>query len=557
MRFMRPVLAFILATATPSLAAAQEPLTARVDKVFAEFDRPGSPGCALGVYRDGKSVYARGYGVADIEAKVPIGPRTVFDIGSTSKQFTASAILMLAADGKLSLEDDVRTYVPELPAYQKPITIAHLLHHTSGLRDYIGLLTLGGADIQGYTSPKDALDAIVRQKALNFEPGTEHLYSNSGYFLMSQIVERVSGKSLRAFAQERLFTPLGMPYTRYVDNHKELPERAASYTRVGSGFRIDKSDWEQTGDGAVNTNVEDLLRWDQNFYDAKVGGRTLVADLQKTGALANGTPLTYARGLVVEQFRGLDMVSHGGSWAGYRAELIRFPRQHLSVAVLCNVGSAQADVLARSVAAIYLEDKMTPPVTAPAAAPAPRVAAAAGVPVAAADLQAWAGMYRNPRTGTIRNVTIDDGVMMMTFGQSRQPVTASSATEFTAMVNGATLRMVFEGASGARRLRQFSDSRETAVFEELLQADPAAIPSYAGTYFSEELNVRYTIVVGDGGVELHRPKAKPMVLRPIGKDLYGPSAAFTVRFGPAVNGRTSWFELSQGRIRGLRFERQE
>lgn len=556
MRVVRPLLALLLAAVAAPFAAAQEPLTARVDKVFAAFDRPDSPGCALGVYRDGKIEYSRGYGMADIEARVPIGPRTVFDVGSSGKQFTASAILMLAADGKLSLDDDVRKYVPELPAYQRPITISHLLHHTSGLRDYIGLLTLGGADIQGYTSQKDALDAIVRQKALNFDPGAEHLYSNSGYFLMSQIVERVSGKSLRAFAQERIFTPLGMTSTRYVDNHKELPERAASYTRVGAAFRIEKSDWEQTGDGAVNTSVEDLLRWDQNFYDAKVGGRTLITELQKTGSLANGAPLTYARGLVVEKFRGLDMVSHGGSWAGYRADLIRFPGQHLSVAVLCNVGSAQASALARSVAAIYLEDKMTPPVTAPAP-PASPAAATPGVTVSAADLQRWAGMYRNPVTGTIRNVTIDNGVMTMNFGQSRQPVTASGAAEFTTIVNGATLRMVFEGAAGARRIRQFSDGREAAVFSELLPADPASVPSYAGRYFSDELNVTYTVVVVDGRVELHRPKANPMVLRPIGKDLYGPSGDFTVRFGPAANGHTQWFELSLGRIRGLRFERKD
>src|SRR5688500_8376152 len=236
--------------AAPALTASQEPITARVDKVFAAYDRKDSPGCALGVYRDGKIEYARGYGMADVQAGVPITPRTIFDIGSTSKQFTAAAVLLLAQQGKLSLDDDVRRHIPELPQYQKPITIRHLLHHTSGLRDYIGLLTLGGANTEGHTTAKQALDAIVRQKALNFEPGAEFLYSNSGYFLLSQIVERVSGKSMRAFAQENLFAPLGMRATHVRDSHKEaLSGRAIGYARAPTGYRPLMSDWEQTGDG--------------------------------------------------------------------------------------------------------------------------------------------------------------------------------------------------------------------------------------------------------------------------------------------------------------------
>src|SRR5215204_2377609 len=368
---MRQTLALsaVLLTARIPVAAAQDSLTARVDSVFAAFERPGAPGCALGVYRDGRMLHSRGFGLANIADATPITPKTIFDIGSTSKQFTAASVILLAQQGKLSLDDDVRRFIPELPRYQKPITIRHLLHHTSGVRDYIGLLTLGGADVAGRTTAKQALDAIVRQKALNFEPGTEHLYSNSGYFLLSQIVERASGKSMRVFAEENIFRPLGMTVTHYRDDHSlPLPGAATAYAPSAAGWAVDMSKWEQTGDGAVYTTVEDLLRWDNNFYAPKVGGPRLLEELQRTGTLADGRALTYAAGLTVDRFRGLRTVSHGGSWAGFRAELLRFPDEKLSVSALCNVANSAPSALARSVASIYLADKLAPVTQASSAA---------------------------------------------------------------------------------------------------------------------------------------------------------------------------------------------
>src|SRR5271170_4169171 len=345
----------------PRASRAQDKASAAVDEVFADFTKAGSPGCAVAVFRNGRIIYARGYGLANIEEDVPIMPQSVFDIGSTSKQFTAASILLLEKQNKLSINDDVRKYLPELPDYGKKITILQLLNHTSGLRDYLTLMELAGIHIDSVTTDEDALALITRQKALNFAPGSEWLYSNSGFFLMSVIVKRVSGKTLREFAAENIFTPLGMTHTQYRDNHTSLvPDRALAYdpNEKKDGYTLDVSYFEQTGDGAVHTSVEDLLRWDENFYTGQVGGKIFLAELQEHGKLNDGKVLDYAKGLVVEDYRGLHTVSHGGSWGGYRAQLLRFPDQHFSVACLCNVGDANPSRRATEVADVYLGSLM-------------------------------------------------------------------------------------------------------------------------------------------------------------------------------------------------------
>ena len=337
--------------------------TAAVDEVFADLTKTGSPGCALGVYRDGKIVYAKGYGLANLEQNAAITAQSVFDIGSTSKQFTAASILLLEKQGKLSVNDDVRKYIPELPDYGQKITILHLLNHTSGLRDYLTLMELAGVNTDSVTTDGDALEMIFRQKAPNFAPGSEWLYSNTGFFLLSVIVKRVSGKTLREFAAENIFAPLAMTHSQYRDDHTSLiPNRAMAYEakEKGGGYSLNVSYFEQTGDGAVHTSVEDLFKWDENFYSGQIGGKEFLSEIQEQGKLSSGKVLDYAKGLHIADYRGLRSVSHGGSWGGYRAELLRFPEQHFSVACLCNLGSAGSSARAHRVADIYLAGLMKP-----------------------------------------------------------------------------------------------------------------------------------------------------------------------------------------------------
>ena len=386
-------------------------MEAAVDEVFEDLTAPGSPGCALGVYRDGQMIYAKGYGLANVEENVPITAKTVFDIGSTSKQFTAASILLLEKQGKLSVTDDVRKYLPELPDYGKKITILQLLNHTSGLRDYLTLMELAGINLDGVTTDEDALALIVRQRAPNFAPGSEYLYSNTGFFLLSVIVKRISGKTLREFAAENIFTPLGMTHTQFRDDYTSLiADRAMAYDANESkeGYTLKVSYFEQTGDGAVHTSVEDLLKWDQNFYTGTIGGKIFLAELQEHGKLSNGKVITYAKGLFVGEYRGLHTVRHGGSWGGYRAELLRFPDQHFSVACLCNIGNANPSRRANEVADVYLGSVMKPR-DAKKELDEDKKKESHGAPLTADQLQAYAGDYWGEELGVTYRLGVTDG----------------------------------------------------------------------------------------------------------------------------------------------------
>ena len=366
----------------------------------------------MAVYRNGRISYTKGYGLANIEEDVPITPETVFDIGSTSKQFTAASILLLEKQGKLSVNDDVRKYIPELPDYGQKITILQLLNHTSGLRDYLTLMDLAGINTDSVTTDEDALQLITRQKALNFAPGSDWLYSNTGFFLLSIIVKRVSRKTLREFAAENIFAPLGMTHTQYRDDHTALiANRAMAYDpkEVQDRYKLDVSYFEQTGDGAVHTSVEDLLKWDENFYSGQVGGQDFLAELQERGKLNSGKVLDYAKGLFIADYRGLHTVSHGGAWGGYRAELLRFPEQHFSVACLCNRGDANPSRRARQVADIYLGSMMKPKDEKKDAEREREKPERKEIPLTAEQLRPYTGDYWSSELGvTYRLGIVDD-----------------------------------------------------------------------------------------------------------------------------------------------------
>src|SRR5258708_26048427 len=320
-----------------SLAKAQTlapDVTRQVDKVFDKWDKPDSPGCALGVYRDGQIVYKRGYGMADLNDDVPITPATVFHVASMSKQFTAASIVLLAQQGKLSLDDDVRKYIPDLPDFGERITIRHLVHHTSGLRDQWALLGLAGWRYSlDLITDDDVLEMMSRQKGLNFPPGEKHVYCNTGYTLLAQIVKRVSGQSFREFTTARLFEPLGMKNTHFRDDHAEIVKNQAyGYSSVlDIKFRLSVTNFDTVGATSLVTTVEDLARWDENFYNHRVGGSGLIEQLQQRGKLNSGEQLDYAFGLTLGKYKGLPIVDHGGSHAGYRTPPFPRPAQHVSL----------------------------------------------------------------------------------------------------------------------------------------------------------------------------------------------------------------------------------
>ena len=317
-----------------------------IDSVFAPYSSRQGPGCAVGVSRDGRLVFAKGYGSADLEHDTPITPSTPFYIASVSKQFTAMSIVLLAQDGRLSLDDSIRHWVPEVPWFGSPITLRQLLYHTSGLRDYFTLLALSGWPSDGPLTERQFLELISRQKNLNFAPGEEFLYSNTGYALLAIVVQRVSGKSLRDYAAEHIFRPLGMTHTEFRDDHRRLiPQRAVGYQPADGSFRISQPEFDIVGDGGLYSTVDDLVKWDGNFRTGRVGGKEGVALLQEPGRLNNGQTIPYALGLTVSQTRGLKTYAHRGAYGGYRSAMVRYPEKGLSVITLCNTAAAASSLI--------------------------------------------------------------------------------------------------------------------------------------------------------------------------------------------------------------------
>jgi CubicO group peptidase (beta-lactamase class C family) len=383
-----------------------------VDATFARWTTV-TPGCAVGVGVKGKAVLERAYGMADLERGVPNAPDTIFEAGSVSKQFTAAAVLLLARDGKLSIDDPVRKYVPELPDYGVPLTIRHMLTHTSGLRDWGSVQAIAGwpRGTRAYTHAH-VLDIVSRQKALNFTPGTAWSYSNTGYNLSVVIVSRVSGQSFADFTRDRIFKPLGMTRTSWRDDYTRIvKQRAIAYAPQGEGYHEDMPFENVHGNGGLLTTVGDLLRWNENFVTPAVGDAAFVAEEQTPGRFTNGDTHSYAFGLFVADYRGVREVNHSGATAGYRAFLSRYPAQHVSVAVLCNAGNANPTQYAHAVADAYLGAALTAP-AARAAAPGGAAPAPSFRP-AAADLSAYQGRYTSEEAETVLTVAADGGDLVV------------------------------------------------------------------------------------------------------------------------------------------------
>ncbi|MGO1001808.1 serine hydrolase domain-containing protein [Lysobacter sp. CA196] len=550
-------MALTTAHAAPPGAADRAALETGTDAIFAQWNRGDTPGCGVAVYRDDALVFQRGYGMASLELGVPIGPDSVFDIGSTSKQFTAASVLLLAQDGKLSLDDDIRTHLPEMPDYGRRITIRQLLQHSSGLRDYIALLVLGGAAFDDQATDAQTLDVLARQRALNFPPGSEHLYSNSGYFLAGQIVERVSGQSLPAFAQERIFAPLGMHDTRFRRDHAELvPGRAMAYARAeasvdapprdgATAYRLDQPHWDQVGDGSVHTTTGDLLRWDRNFYHPKVGTAAMLAQMQQPGVLDDGKRIDYGLGLKMGEYRGLATVRHGGAWGGYRAELLRFPQRHLSVATLCNFAEAQPQRWAERVAELWLG---LPP------APAQDRVAARRKPVSLSptQLQQWTGIYRQADNGELRKIVHADGRLSLQHFDDEFVLRPLGSTEFELSAAAiATVRFHPRTRERPRRMTVTANGRRSDYLAiDVAAPTPTELQAYAGRYRCGELGRDYEFKLAGGTLQQLDPRFPPVALEPLERDRFA-QGLLSYRFRRGDDGGVDGVSLDAGRVRDL------
>ncbi len=537
-------------------------VTKQVDKVFEKWDKPDSPGCALGIYKDGQIVYKRGYGIADLNDDVPITPATVFHVASMSKQFTAASIVLLAQQGKLSLDDDVRKYIPELPDFGERITIRHLVHHTSGLRDQWNLLDLAGWRYSlDLITDDDVMSVMTRQKDLNFKPGDKHVYCNTGYTLMGLIVKRVSGMSLREFTTKNIFEPLGMTHTHFRDDHAEIIKHdALGYEQEGKDkpFRMSLTNFDTVGATSLHTTVEDLQLWDENFYHPRIRGQAFLRQMLERGKLNSGEELDYAFGLVVGKYKGLPTVDHGGADAGYRSDLIRFPVQHFSAAVLCNSAETNPSSLTRQVADIVLAKDLKAP--EPSAAKEP--AKSPGAPLTAAQMAAIAGTYWNRDDDAFEKVLVKDGKLLINLGGDElHPLKSAGEAHFhiadVPWGDDVDLHFLAPTAEKPRLLEQSFGGGKPDILESATAYTPAAaeLAEYAGAYVSEEIDPVYRIVLQEGNLTLTRLKSKPDTLRPAVRDVFTGDIG-TVRFVRDANQHISGFILNAGRIQNFRFSRK-
>ncbi len=519
---------------------------AQIDAVFAAFTKE-APGCAVGIYREGQVLLERGYGLADLNHGVPITPDTVFDIGSSSKQFTALAVLMLAKEGKLDLQDKVSKHLPELHELGQRFTIAQMLHHTAGLRDYNELMLMAGHDEGDVTSSDDALRLLAAQKGLNFEPGTRFSYSNSGYFLAAMIVERVSGQSLDTFLQARVFKPLGMTATHVRTDHTVVvPRRATAYRPTGQGgFAIDMSNWNQPGDGAVQTHVRDLARWDAELAHPKVIDPALLTAMQTPGKLADGSPIRYGLGLSMDSYRGLPRVQHAGAWGGYRAIVMRFPEQRIGLALTCNAAQVSPVVLGQRVADIVLAGRFK---SAPAAQTTP-VAEPADF-----DPSLFIGLYEGEPGDLLHIEQPPSGPLAMRragSGAALRPLAARRVQ------SGSGITQLELSADGRSITLTRNDDPKPVLFKRLpaYRANAAEQTLLTGHYYSAELGAEWLLSTKKDGLMIKGAGVGEAPLTGVKPELLeGPE--FSLRIERDAKGVPVALVYDSARTRGVRFAKR-
>ncbi len=534
------VCAIAMAVLPATLFSQGPSVESKVDAVFAKWTS-STPGCAVGVATNGRPVLAKGYGMADLEHDVRISPDSVFEAGSVSKQFTAAAVMLLAREGKLSLDDQARKYIPELPDYSalaspKPpsgeggLTIRHMLTHTSGLRDWGSVAGIAGwPRTTRVHTQAHMLDIVSRQHALNFTPGTRWSYSNTGFNLAAMIVARVSNWTFPEFTRTRLFMPLGMSHTSWRDDYTRIEKRRAiAYKENPDGYHTDMPFEDVYGNGGLLTTVGDLLKWNEHYDSPLAADAARLSEQQQAGHFNDGRAHGYALGLFVGTHKGLREVFHSGSTAGYSAFLTRFPDQHVSVAVLCNAANAQATQYAHDVADLYLGDRVKK--VPPAATLTP------------AQIAAAAGLYRSTLTGLALAVSASD----------------SAASRARDVLAGRT--WAFDARSGSAT----DQYGATEAYEKVAPWKPATqdLQAFAGTFVSDDAEVEFTAAMSGEMLSLKRRPGVTIWLTPTYADAFttldrfGVTQLGTVIFKRDASGRPSEFSVVQDRVWNMRFTRK-
>lgn len=527
----------------------------QIDAIFAEFNRPGSPGASLAVIAHGKIVYSKGYGSAQLEDTIPIDRLTIFPAASVSKQFTGMAITLLAARGKLSLDDEVQKYLPWVARFDRPITIRQLLHHTSGVRDQWELLTVAGWRKDDPITQEDVRRMMSRQRELNFEPGSRFMYSNMGYSLLAEIVAQVTGMPFSQFVAENIFRPLGMMHSHFHDDVDMLvPHRAYAYApKAGGGYRKDDRSFGTVGANNLFTTPEDLTLWLDNFRHARVGGPAVIQAMQQKARLNNGEELAYAHGISVGKLGNMTVLAHDGRDAGYRSYVVWYAEPEMGIAVQTNVAVSPSD-LAGKVAALLLADQLPPEVRAAAASTAP---ARRFIQPEPRLLDACVGVYK-VSNGYVLQISkdLEHGNLIARAAGTTDEMQAYSNDEFLIPAFGATVRFQRDERGNVSTIAVTMGGEQLTgqrLASEQTRLDPAQLAQYAGTYYSAELGTFYSIAAIDGQLVASHPRRGDTRLAATDKDRFVSELLPTIQFERDAHGAINGMRVSGERVTNLWF----
>lgn len=553
MKLLKPVSLIILLCLSSTISFGQPIESQGIDSLFIEWNNQETPGCALGIIKDGELIYAKGYGLANMEYDIPISPSSVFRIGSTSKQFTAACIVLLAEKGKLNFDDNLKSIFPDFPDYAEEITVRHLLNHTSGIRDYLQLAYLKGLGEHDYYTDDNVMEWLVNQSDLNFKPGEEYLYSNSGYWLLGQIVKKVSGMNMADFALKELFEPLEMKSTHFHNDHNKIVKnRATGYAPTENGnFKISMTTLDMIGDGGIFTTINDIKKWDDAYYGSDVLSREFWKEMTRQGVLNNGEIINYASGLMIGKYKGLNTIRHGGAFVGFRAELLRFPDEHLTIAIFANRADANPTGKANQVADLLLKGKLIETIGNEDAQPNEVI------PAEEFQLSQLVGNYELViQPGLHVNISIknDSLNVLQTWDKNSYNIVKTSGNTYQipgVMNISFTFSDLIEGYT--QTLTVLQGGREIKA-ERKKEVDLSGIDlnNYSGSYYCKELDATYNFKFDNGvlraGIENRKPVMDCMI---------ADVDVFTMAFGlirfQRTEGIISGFELDSGRVKNLKF----
>jgi CubicO group peptidase (beta-lactamase class C family) len=525
-----------------------------VDEIFSEWNHPDSPGAAVAVIKNGSIIASKGYGSANLEYSIPITPSTVFHVASVSKQFTAFAIAMLADQGKLSLDDDIRTHLPWIPDFGKKIEIRNLIHHTSGLRDQWELFAMGGGRLDDVITQDNIIKMAQRQKDLNFDPGDEYLYCNTGYTILAEIVSAVSGLPFSVWTKQNIFDPLEMTHTHFHDDHERVVKnRAYSYSRAdGDGYRKRVLSYANVGATSLFTTVEDLAKWLLNFESQHIGSQTVMDQMHTKGILNDGNVINYAFALNIREHKGLRTVSHSGSDAGFRSHAIRYPEQRFGVAILSNMSNINPSRLAAQVAEIYLKKKFTNETQEEETEEPEQIQIYPKV------FDAYTGTYKIQPWQLLTIAKQEDKLTAQLTGGSRRELLARSETHL--FIKDRDVQIIFNlnNVGQVNSLTYIQDGEEIQAEKiQPLRLDTVQLAKYVGDYYSSELDTSYSLRISSGKLTALHRRHQDIPLEVVTKDHFRGQRWFfrRIHFIRDENDQVTGFLLTGSRVRNLQFKK--